>query len=357
MNILYISEGYQSTTVFMSQVHTLCNYHAEKHNVKVLAMCNHKEFLLDGKIKGSLYSLKKIYRLPKMFIPTVMKLKIFFTSKAILNDFKNANIIHCRGHVASAYAILIKEKYSLKVNIISDIRGAMVEEVENTKSKMSSIYKKQVLKLEQIVFAKSDYFFFVSENMSKHYKEIYNFKQKFSVFPTIVDEKYFYISKSDRLEIRDKLKIENRTVYIYSGGVHYWQNIDKIIRKFHEINMKNPNKYFFIILTHEVKFVYDFCNKEKINLKNFYISKVPYIEVGKYLNASDYGVIIRDKNIINYVASPTKINEYLACGLRIVDTLMNIGEENPLQENQYKYKNLNDILHEQNLIYLEYSND
>jgi glycosyltransferase involved in cell wall biosynthesis len=41
-------------------------------------------------------------------------------------------------------------------------------------------------------------------------------------------------------------------------------------------------------------------------------------EVGKYLEASDLGLLLRENHVVNRVASPTKFAEYLLCGLPVV---------------------------------------
>ncbi len=353
MNLLCISDFYTNLSVFESQVHTLCNKHSNYMKVRLLALCNHKE-ILKQKLSDAKYELIKVLKFPKMFIPVINKMNTIIVTFLFKDKFIKlldwADIIHCRGHVGAMYAINLLDLFNLKKTVIADIRGAIVDELANRKNFLSKIYSYYAEKLERIIFNKSDCFFFVSENMKNFYKKRYNFSQKSYIFPTIVDEKYFFKSEKIRKEMREKLKIGNRITYIYVGSVEYWQNLDRIILKFDEINkVSNYKKYFFIILTTDKRWVIDFCIKNKINTKNFYIDKVPYKEVGKYLNAADYGVIIRDKNNINYVASPTKINEYLACGLKIVDKLEYIGTEK--FSNNFIYKPLKKILYEQYNIY------
>lgn len=349
MNILYISDSYLDLSVFMSQVHSICNYHSKLNNVKLLSLCSHKDIKLD-KPKDAKYELIKLYRYPKMFIPFVNKFRAFTISSKIKNEFEWADVIHCRGHVGSVFAINILKKFKLHRPIISDIRGAIVEEIESKQSLLAKFLSNEAKKLEEMVFKNIDYFFFVSNNMQTYYKEKYKFKQNSSVFPTIVNEDYFYKSDTLKKEYREKLNIKNRQAYIYVGGVDYWQNLDKILLKFNDINLMKPSDFFFIVLTNNPSWVYEFCKLNDINTENFYINSVSYSEVGKYLNASDFGVIIREENIINYVASPTKINEYLACDLKIIDNLDQIGVNNKFLEREYKP--INKIVKEQNEIFV-----
>lgn len=350
MNILYISDSYLSLSVFMSQVHTLCNYHSELNQVKLIALCNHRDVKLD-KPSDAKYELIKIYRYPKMFIPLINKLRASTISNEIKKELEWADVVHCRGHVGSIFAINLLNKFNLKKPVISDIRGAIVEERESKRSKLSNFYSMQSRELEKAVFKSAHYFFFVSDNMQKYYREKYNFKQGSAVFPTIVNEHLFYKCQALRNKYRDKLGIKDRFTYVYVGGADHWQNVDKMILKFNKININKPNMYFFIILTCDVKFVKKFCMNNDINVENFYIDSVAYSDVCKYLNASDYGVIIREENIMNYVASPTKINEYLACQLKVIDALDQIGINQRFLSQGYK--SIKKIVKEQNDVFLK----
>jgi len=350
MNILYVSDFYLSLSVFMSQVHTICNYHAKynKHKVKLIALCNNKDISLLKPIDAE-YELIKILKFPRMFVPIINKLRALSLKKTIKEDLLWADVIHCRGHVGAAFAINLLNIFKIKKPVIADIRGAVVEEFVGNNTFISNFYAKEAKKIEKLIFQKANYLFFVSENMREYYKNKYHFQQQSSVFPTIVDESFFYKSDEIREEYRKKLKIGNKITYIYVGGANYWQNLDKILLRFNEINIKKPGEYFFIILTTDIDWVNNFCIKNSIKTDNMYINQIPYNEVGKYLNASDFGIIIRENNIINYVASPTKVNEYLACGLKIINDLDQIGKNERIYEQ--KYIPIQEIIKNQNDIY------
>lgn len=348
MNILYISDSYLSLSVFKSQVHTICNYHSKKHNITLIALCNIYD-IKQEKPEDALYELIKLYRYPKMFIPIINRLRAF-SSKNILNKILNrADVIHCRGHVSSAFAINLLKILKIYKPIIADIRGVIGEELLNRETLLSKFYYTQTKIIERYVFKYCDYLFFVSHNMQKYYMDKYDFKQHSAVFPTIVDEKLFYTSSEKRNIIRERLKISERLCYVYVGGVDYWQNLDKILLKFDSINKENQRKFFFIILTNNKQWVFDFCHKNGIKLDNFYIDSLPYDKVPLYLNAADFGVIIRNDDLINFVASPTKINEYLACGLKIINNLEQIGVNQKFLN--VEYRNIKSIISEQDSVY------
>ncbi len=59
-------------------------------------------------------------------------------------------------------------------------------------------------------------------------------------------------------------------------------------------------------------------SKRVLNYKNVITKFVDYKEVPSYLSAADIAFIWRDKSIVNKVASPVKVSEYLGCGLPII---------------------------------------
>ena len=48
------------------------------------------------------------------------------------------------------------------------------------------------------------------------------------------------------------------------------------------------------------------------------VKKVPHNDVKYYLRITDAGIVIRDSNIVNRVAAPTKIAEYVTSGVQLL---------------------------------------
>jgi len=59
-------------------------------------------------------------------------------------------------------------------------------------------------------------------------------------------------------------------------------------------------------------------SKYKISHPDVISTFVSYDKVPAYLYACDIGIIWRDENIVNWVASPIKFSEYLSCGLPVI---------------------------------------
>lgn len=121
--------------------------------------------------------------------------------------------------------------------------------------------------------------------------------------------------KRIREDIRKKLKIENKNVYVFSGYRKPWQKIDDIIDVFKKIDQKDLNAYFCFFCNTDENF------EEKIKKcfpkKNYLIKFLNSEEYFDYLISCDVGFMIRDYVTTNKVAFPNKFSDYLNSGLLV----------------------------------------
>lgn len=96
--------------------------------------------------------------------------------------------------------------------------------------------------------------------------------------------------------------------------MHPLQMLRRMVKFFKEF-YKSDKEVFFFILTFEVEKAKKLLQYELVPQENFRVLSVEYSKVPMYLNAADIGLLLRDKVIVNRVASPTKFAEYHACGL------------------------------------------
>ena len=142
--------------------------------------------------------------------------------------------------------------------------------------------------------------------------------------------------------------------YVGSCGPK-WQRIDSIIRLFRDVSSINP-WYRFLFITSQTNIPKNMIKRIGLDRSLCYITSCDQSEVNDYLIACDAAIIMRDDMLINNVACPTKIGEYLNSGLPVLLT-KNIGDMSELinrnnvglimEENDYTatqiVKYLNDI--------------
>jgi len=309
MKLLYITQGIGP--VFQSQVVELLNK-LEKRKL-------FSEIYLMVGLRNS-NDIEKVYSLNNN-----IKLKIFktypeypffdfLTENAIQKSFKDIGInekyiLHVRSELFGmlAYNAYFK-MYSKKPNILIDIRGSVIEEIK-LYGKMNSIFK--YLKLSgyasnvQKVLSNVNYINTVSNELKNYIKVRYEIRPDcIYTIPTIAGETFTY-DKKIRQKIRKLLNIgDNEILFVFSSGSSQaWQNDDEIV------DSLTSKGYKILMLT-----------KKHYDDPNIISKFVPYNEVPNYLNAADIGIIIRNDDIVNNVASPIKFSEYIACGLPVIST-------------------------------------
>lgn len=128
----------------------------------------------------------------------------------------------------------------------------------------------------------------------------------------------FFDPNNYREEIRRELGIgENELVFVYSGRNQKWQMSEGTISVYKKISERISNTRL-LILTPECDVFASIIEKKEI--KNAIIKSVKYEDMPKYLDACDYGFCLRSSSIINIVASPTKVLEYLARNVKPILT-------------------------------------
>lgn len=232
---------------------------------------------------------------------------------------QDGRIVHARGHLGS----YIAAKFFPSSWIISDLRGLLGAEVMyysggGLRALTKEFRVSEILKMEKYIFKHSDRFFCVSSKLKEYIiGQSDVLPDRITVIPTVVDTDFFYFDAGKREEMRNLLGVKNRFVFIYSGGATRWQVPDKIIDLFRNLK-KNIPEAFLIFLTNDIKEARGYF--KGMDQADFLVANAPYKEVPSYLNASDAGILIREENPVNRVASPTKFGEYLCCGLPVIIT-------------------------------------
>lgn len=165
-------------------------------------------------------------------------------------------------------------------------------------SKVLSIFEKKVLNRSFINI-------FVSEAMHKHYQKKYSYsKRNFFIMPcfnTLINKECFL----------SEMKYEKPN-FAYIGGLDKWQCFDKILKIFKQVESLKPNAKLFVY-TPLVDEAISLARKETI--KNIEVASFSGDELTNRLRGIKYGFLIRDNINVNNVATPTKMGNYVGCGI------------------------------------------
>lgn len=218
--------------------------------------------------------------------------------------------IYTRSCISFLSAYFFARKHNLKH--IHDVRGIPSEESLLTKEKRRVYY--YGLKVLEWFSIKNAYrLACVSNNMAK-WIEVKFGRKPCAVIPCCTN---FNSRVYARQKVREKLGFFfDDKVICYSGGLSKWQKIATIISIFEKLSDVNK-KFKFLFLTKQVDKLKCLLDKSKLPQDSFLVICCDQNEVCEYLNASDLGIIIRDDILVNNVASPVKIGEYLGSGIPV----------------------------------------
>lgn len=264
-----------------------------------------QEYLLENGIE--------VYKL-NFFVHFILILKLLLSSSYI--------------YVHSIYnSLRILPFYYFFNNIITDLHGVVPDELSMYNEKIKAKFFRLI---EKVVVAHSFKLIAVTETMQNYYIQKYPFAK----------EKFIFISIFANKTIRAGISRKSNGV-IYSGGTQKWQCIDKMLKLIDD----TKKVYKWTVLTGTPEY---FTNASISN--DIIVKSVKPVEVEKYYQENTYGVILREKSIVNRVACPTKLIEYIQTGLIPIVLSPEIGD---FYKYGYQYigyddfKNLKVISHEE----------
>ena len=189
-----------------------------------------------------------------------------------------------------------------KQYIINWYQGIVPEEAmcmfEDSLFKYARKYLWRFLEYFSLCKAKGN--IFVSEAMWRHYQHIYGYdKSNYCIMPCFNQE----------LDLRQFTAEKYATPsFVYAGSLSRWQCIDRTLLLFKDIHALFPQATL-TLLTKEKEKAISLCHKYGVKAE---IKFVASSELQQVLGAYKYGFIVRDDIAVNNVATPTKMNSYMA---------------------------------------------
>lgn len=314
MRVVYLTtESYFREPIIKSQVEPLLNY-LSKDNFDFILVTFERNAGFSDNLLFTHKQLKFTSHLLNMIVLIYYAFKI---------SNKN-DVIHVRSYPPMLAALLLRLFKGNKV--IFDPRGLWPEEMSYTVKRplITFLFKC----LENLFCRYSSKIVLVSKAFENLFIERYPcYKSKFIVVPTFSLPLNFVFDNT-KIDIKRQIfKNEDIVLFVYSGSFETWQKIDKVVEYFQflELNVENSR---FLFLT-KSKELFDKYLNDKLSRNRFYIYSANQKDIGLYLSQCDYGIIFRDKHIINIVSAPIKIKDYLTANLRVLLS-DNIGDSSDL---------------------------
>jgi len=194
-------------------------------------------------------------------------------------------------------------------NVVTDLHGVFPEELRFYGKRMGSMLYGLI---ERIAVRRSRALVVVTEVMADHVRTKYgDFPARIYTVPIFDDSP---IGGTDR-------RTQGPLIAIYSGGSQKWQNIDLMM----DAVARAPHHGPLVILTPDVPYFerkaaeYGLTGRAKV-------LTVPKSAVYEHYRRAALGFVLRDDSIVNRAACPTKLVEYLSCGVIPVVLQPEIGD-------------------------------
>ena len=252
-------------------------------------------------------------------------------------------------HARTDYCVKILKMIDKKTKVLWDCRGDSTAELYHNPRERFIILRRMILEKRFYDAGKiATKIIFVSMYLKDKFKRLNkNFpKKNIFLIPSLASSELFFYNKNIRQRMRKLLKIKNNTrVFIYVGGMQNYQKFPQTLNFFNDLKKYDKN-IILLVLTNNTNEAMNYIkDNDSIILKN-----VKFEDVNNYLNASDFGLLIREDNHANNAGSPTKFAEYAMTGLQIISSpsVSDYFNLNSKIKNIYDYKK---FILKRNLVY------
>lgn len=325
MKICYIVYREDNVMVFDSQVLEYLKKLREHSDVEEvsLVLFRHEDNLF--KRKEVEYKIRKFVDSYVSFpsLPVLTMAQLNLNSKKLYNYIKQYYSpsdrigVVCRGDLATYVGIRAFKNID-NSRILYDCRGLAYEESLMCYGDKWIHKKNRDIKLKTLKYAKDncDLYNFVTNPMRNYMLEKHGFKSEipYTIIPTLYKEEG--INPSLFAKIRQEENVSKSDYIVtYVGSTAAWQSTSQLVDIIEKVSKLSENTRFMILTNGSIP--------EMDRLKGKYQQRITYKSVKHshieyYLAMSNLGIVIRDDNIVNHVAAPTKIAEYLTNGLKIL---------------------------------------
>lgn len=244
-------------------------------------------------------------KLTYFLIDCILKVITFFTSPDIL-----------WGETLNGYRAI----RHLKGFKVLDFHGALPEETLFS-SNNATLSEEQAM-IENESLDNCNAIIMQSEAMLQHLeaKHKKTITDKTIIYNCGVDVDLFDYSKVDIESERMRLGYNSDDIiFIYVGGLHKWQRVQESLDIFNMVKCKNDQCRMLLLVQGETAELLNYCTQNNITDVKI-LQNITFNEVYKYISISNFAWLLRDDIVLNQVASPTKLGEYLACGQVIITT-------------------------------------
>jgi glycosyltransferase involved in cell wall biosynthesis len=229
-------------------------------------------------------------------------------------------VVHARGLQAAYMAVRATESRP-DVRVVYDVRGDYWAEHRfhwSGRGDDPGVDLRRLQRAEELVCASASRVLAVSEAL-RHVLDRRHpgVAAKTEVFPCTVDLQKFQLDEAARRSWRAKLGLEGKRVIAYAGSLVAYQLPERLVALGARVTQADPDAHLLLITPHQDR-ARELLADAGLGSGRATTLAVGHTEMPGLLNAADAGLLLRHPDPVNAVASPTKVAEYLACGVPVL---------------------------------------
>ncbi|OIO78703.1 MAG: hypothetical protein AUJ89_06330 [Candidatus Omnitrophica bacterium CG1_02_43_210] len=242
-------------------------------------------------------------------------LGMFFAVRAMMS--KKHDLLHARAYVPALMCFFLKKMFGTK--FIFDMRGFWADERADAGIwKKGGMLYKLVKFFEKKFLYSSDVVVILTAKSSGHISGFIRPGTGISVIPCAADLNRFKFYPGASLKMRRRYGLQDKFIFLHAGSLEGWYLVDKMV-DFFKIAKKNMSNAHFFILTHsKPDRLLKLIDAKGLNREDFTLEEAAYSDMPFYISAADAGLFFLMPTFSMQATSPTKVAEYLGCGLPIV---------------------------------------
>lgn len=331
MNILYISYDGMLDPVCRSQVVPyMTRLSAAGHKITLLSF-EKKEKIKDGSLKlryssdlfkktGVDWACLKYHSRPAIPATFFDILQGIITGLRLVLR-KRVEIIHARGYISALIGLMLKLIFGFRLKLIFDMRGFWPEEkVDSGSWKKGGFTHVFMKRAEKSLLSKSDEIVVLTESAQSRLRAEYpDLTAAITFIPCCVDLMVF---KTMPERVRGNSKILNKKIFIYSGSLGTFYNLDGLIEYFVFIKKALPDAFLLLITSYPRTLIRSAAQKHNLGNNDYRIDSMEHSDIPEAFSCADFSLIFYRRKLSAQGCCPIKFAESLACGVPVI---MNSG--------------------------------
>ncbi|MBX3260963.1 MAG: glycosyltransferase [Labilithrix sp.] len=255
-----------------------------------------------------------------------LRTKVLESSRGVLRAFVTAlrrrpDVVHGRSYLPTAIADLVSSVVP-KARLVFDCRGMLGDEyVDAGYWTPDRLEYRLIKRYERRAFQRAEGIVVLTETLRGIARERgwVGPRSTIEAIPCCVDTGRFHFDERGRREVRDELGVADRLVIVYSGSLGGWYLEEELARFAGLVKRATERRIAMLVLTHQDSdALRSGLGREGLTPDEIVVRRVAPADMPRFLSAGDLALSFIKSCFSKLGSSPTKVAEYLACGLPVV---------------------------------------